>query len=238
MPTLLSVIIPALNEARGISDTLESVASQDEDHEILVVDGGSTDGTAHVARRYARVLDAPTGRARQMNAGADAARGDVLLFLHADTILPAGALRRVRTALGDPSVSGGAFRLRFDRDTPLLRFYSFCTRFPVPALCFGDRALFVRRRAFDEVGGYPDVPLFEDLELVRQIDEHGRFAFLEQTVTTSARRFRAVGPLRQQLKNTFLWLHYLAGTDPHRLSGRYPYRRGEEARHPARPSRV
>lgn len=223
MRRLVSVLIPALNEAATIERSLRSVAEQTIDHEILVVDGGSSDETARIARRFARVVESPRGRARQMNAGAAAAQGDVLLFLHADTTLPANGLQRIREALTDPSCEGGTFRLRFDAPTPLLRLYGLCTRFPIPKICFGDRSLFVRSRVFDEIGGFPDLPLFEDLEMVQILHRRGGFVFLDDAVTTSARRFRHVGPLRQQLRNACLWLHYMSGSDPHRLTHRYPY---------------
>ena len=144
----VSVIIPALNEAPRIEQTLASVAAQPGAAEVIVVDGGSTDGTpARAARLATAVLDAPPGRARQMNHGAEVATGNVLLFLHADTLLPPNAFVLIRAALADPAVEAGAFRLQFDVETPLLRFYSFCTRFPLPRICFGDRGLFVRRAA-------------------------------------------------------------------------------------------
>lgn len=223
MRQLISIIVPALNEVDHIEATLRSVAAQKEERETIVVDGGSTDDTVRTARPHADVLSAPRGRARQMNAGARHARGDVLLFLHADTLLPDGALALVRRTLDDPSAEGGAFRLRFDHPTPLLRFYSFCTRFPLPRICFGDRAFFVRSRVFDDLGGYPDIPLFEDLEMARMLDERGGFVFLDEYVTTAARRFHRVGPLRQQLQNTYLWFHYMRGTDLRTLVDRYPY---------------
>ena len=225
MRRLVSVIVPALNEEALIEATLASVTSRQVDYEVIVVDGGSTDGTVRAARPHAAVITAPGGRARQMNAGAAAAQGDVLLFLHADTVLPPGALDVVRRTLDEPANEAGAFRLAFDAPTPLLRFYSFCTRFELPRICFGDRGLFVRSRVFDDLGGYPDVPLFEDLELVLRLEERGGFVFLEEYVTTSARRFHRVGPLRQQLQNTFLWFQYMLGTDPRSLVARYPYDR-------------
>lgn len=224
MRRLVSVIIPALNEADGIEKTLRSVAAEATEHEIVVADGGSRDATVRLARAFGDVVSAPKGRARQMNAGAAEAGGDVMLFLHADTVLPKDALLRIRNVLEDPSVEGGAFRLRFDAQSSLLRVYSFCTRFPVPMLCFGDRALFVRSRVFHRLGGYPDIPVFEDVELVRMLYERGGFVFLDEYVTTSARRFLAVGPLRQQLRNAVLWLDYVRGTDPRDLSRRYPTR--------------
>lgn len=219
----IAVIVPCLNEEAVLRPTLEAIAAQDHPHEIIIVDGGSTDATLRVAKPYGRVLRASRGRASQMNAGAAAAASDVLVFLHADTLLPNGALKTIRQTLNDPSVEAGAFRLRFDRPTPLLRFYSFCTRFRIARLCFGDRGLFVRRRVFDEVGGFPSVPMFEDVELVRILSERSGFVFLEDSVTTSARRFRAAGSLRQQALNACLWLSYLAGADLHRLTDYYPY---------------
>jgi len=221
---LLSVVIPALNEAPILGRTLERIQAQDVPVEVLVADGGSDDGTrALAAGRGATVLTAPRGRARQMNRGAAAAQGDLLLFLHADTLLPPNGLARIRRTLVHRSATAGTFRLQFDRATPLLRFYSWCTRWPWIRICFGDRGLFVRRSAFEAVGGYPDWPLFEDLELAARLHDHGDFRFLDAAVTTSARRFERRGPLHQQVRNLYLWLHYMAGTDPERVAHLYRY---------------
>ncbi|MDX1546472.1 MAG: TIGR04283 family arsenosugar biosynthesis glycosyltransferase [Rhodothermales bacterium] len=220
----ISVVIPALNEARRIEATLASVRAQAGPSEVVVVDGGSTDGTPErAAAGGARVLSAAPGRARQMNAGAEATDGAVLLFLHADTLLPPDAFEAIRRTLTDPRAEAGAFRLAFDRWTPLLRFYSFCTRFALPRICFGDRGLFVRRAAFEAVGGFPPMPMFEDLELVQRLHRRGGFRFLPQHVTTAARRFHRYGPLRQQLLNTALWLRYVSGADLGPLRARYRY---------------
>jgi rSAM/selenodomain-associated transferase 2 len=218
---IVSVIIPTLNEAGYIGPTIESVLRQDAIHEIILVDGGSGDETVQIASRHARVLRAGPGRSSQMNEGARAAAGDILLFLHADTHLPEGALSLVQRTL--VNYEAGAFRLRFDTSTPLLRIYSFCTRLNLPSICFGDRALFVRKHVFEGIGGFPDLPLFEDLELARRLHRRGRFKFLDAFVTTSSRRFLEHGPFRQQLRNSYLWLHYMAGSDPHRLTHLYPY---------------
>jgi hypothetical protein len=161
-----------------------------------------------------------------MNHGATIASGQVLWFLHADTLPPPRALTHIRATLRAPDVESGIFRLSFDRDAPLLRFYSWCTRWPWIRIAFGDRGLFAARAAFDAVGGFPAWPLFEDLELADRLDQRGTFRFMPQAVTTSARRFRSHGMLRQQLRNLFLWTHYVAGTDPERVAHLYTYEDG------------
>ncbi len=225
VPIKISVVIPALNEAARIERTLEALVTQPGPWEVIVVDGGSTDETMARAAAYATVLTSSPGRARQMNHGAQDADGPVLLFLHADTLLPPDAFDLIRATLNDPSAEAGAFRLRFDVATPLLRFYSFCTRFPLPRLCFGDRGLFVRRAVFEALGGFPKVPIFEDLEMVRLLHQRGGFRFLSRAVTTAARRFESVGPLRQQALNSYLWVRYQLGTDPERIAHLYSYDR-------------
>jgi rSAM/selenodomain-associated transferase 2 len=222
-PVQISVVIPALNEATHIEATLDAVLGQPGPHEIIVVDGGSSDYTSAIAARHAQVVTAPQGRARQMNAGAAAAAGDVLLFLHADTALPPDGMSAIRSILANPRVEAGVFRLRFDREAPLLRFYSFCTHLNTPLLCFGDRALFVRKNIFEELGGFLDIPVFEDLDIVRRLHRRGRFAFLNTYVTTAARRFDEHGHLRQQLLNAYLWSRYLLGTPPEKLAALYKY---------------
>lgn len=219
----ISVVIPALNEAPRIAAAVAAVRRQTGPLEVIVVDGGSQDDTFRRAAAADAVLRAPAGRARQMNAGAAHATGDVFFFLHADSELPDGALDAARAALAAPGVAGGTFRLRFDRPTPLLRISAFCTRFPLPRLAFGDRGLFVHRTVFEAVGGYPDIPIFEDLEMVRRVRAAGTFRFLTPAVTTAARRFTRHGPFRQQLRNAYLWLHYQRGTPPERLRDLYPY---------------
>lgn len=219
----LSIVIPALNEASRIETTLHAVRRQAGAHEVIVVDGGSVDETAALAAPLARVIQAPRGRARQMNAGAAVAGGDTLLFLHADSSLPEDGIAAVHAALENPGVEAGAFRLRFDRTSPLLNFYSLCTRLTSPLICFGDRALFVRRSVFDAMGGFPEIPVFEDLEFVRRLHRRGGFAFLPGYVTTAARRFDAHGHLRQQLLNSYLWTRYLLGTPPEQLADFYRY---------------
>ena len=219
---LVSIIIPTLNEEETLGPTLNRVQQQAPPFEVLVADGGSTDETRTRARENgATVLSSERGRATQMNRGAEAANGPLFLFLHADTLLPTDALSRIRRALAPPSVAAGTFRLQFDDSTPLLRFYGWCTRWPWIRLCFGDRGLFVTRSAFETVGGFPEWPIFEDLELADRLAEHGDFRFLDTAVTTSARRFHHQGILWQQLRNGYLWLHYVAGTPPEKVAHLY-----------------
>ena len=219
---LISVVIPTLNEENTLGSTLQRLQHQEEPFETLVVDGGSEDETRALARsRGTTVLRASQGRATQMSRGAEEATGSIFLFLHADTLLPPNGLSIIRNALDDPHTRSGAFRLQFDDPTPLLRFYAWCTRWPWIRLCFGDRGQFAERSAFDAVGGFPEWPLFEDLELASRLHEHGGFRFLDTAVTTSARRFRRHGILRQQLRNLYLWSHYMWGTDPERVAHLY-----------------
>ena len=222
--SLVSIVIPTLNEGAVIAETLDHLHQQPGPTQLLVVDGGSTDRTRERARAAgASVLEGPRGRGTQLNRGAEAAEGDLLLFLHADTALPPNGLSRIRRTLSRPSVVAGTFQLRFDVPSPLLRFYAWCTKWPWIRLCFGDRGLFTTREAFEAVGGYPEWPLFEDLELAHRLYEHGGFRFLDAAVTTSARRFRRNGVLRQQLRNLYLWLQYVTGTDPERVAHLYRY---------------
>lgn len=219
----ISVVIPTRNEEAYIGPTVDALLARDALFEVIVVDGGSDDATRERAARRCRVLTSAPGRARQMNAGARVASGDALFFLHADTLVGPDTLPALHTALKDPAVEAGAFRLRFNTDAPLLRFYSRFTRLDTPVFCFGDRGLFVRRAVFEALGGFNDLPAFEDLDLARRLHRRGGFRFLSQCVTTSARRFERYGPVRQQARNVFLWSAYMLGLSPRHLAQFYSY---------------
>jgi len=215
----LSVVIPALDEAERIAEAVESARAPDV--EVIVVDGGSSDDTAQRARDAgARVLPSASGRARQLEVGARASRGDALLFLHADTRLPAGYAAAVERALETPSVVGGAFRLRFDRSTPALRWIERGARLRVAlfGLPYGDQALFVRRATLEAIGGVPQVPILEDLDLVRAMKRRGRLALLPLEAVTSARRHLAAGPWRTAARHVLAALAGLAGVDRGRVA--------------------
>jgi rSAM/selenodomain-associated transferase 2 len=188
---------------------------------VILVDGGSDDATIQVAARFpaVRLLASPRGRARQMNAGARAARGDILLFLHADTWLPEGGLGAVSAALDDARVVGGRFDVRFDSPRPVLRMIAFFMnlRSRASGISTGDQAIFVRREVFETMGGYPDMPLMEDIELSRRLKRRGRLAALPLRVTTSARKWEREGALRTMALMWALRFLYMVGVSPARL---------------------
>ncbi len=222
---LVSIIIPALDEEEALPATLRGALGQPGPKEVIVADGGSVDATHQIAEEAGvAVVRAPRGRARQMNAAAAAATGEALLFLHADTHLPEDALDCVRQALSDGAVAG-CFRLRFDRGGFWLWLWTRPLWMHWHRWAFGDRALFVRRADFEAVGGFPDQPVFEELDLVQALRRRGRLAFLPEAVVTSARRFEAVGALRQQLRNWALWGAWLVGVAPERVARFYPVHR-------------
>jgi len=228
--TGLSIIVPVLNEADTIAAQLDALAPlRARGAEVIVVDGGSRDGTpALAAKRADRVLAAPRGRATQMNAGAGAAEGDVLLFLHADTSLPPEADHLIDNALAGRAV-WGRFDVRIEGTHPLLRLVAglMNRRSRLTGIATGDQAIFVTREAFATVGGYPDIPLMEDIVLSRRLKRLSRPACLAARVTTSGRRWQQYGVLRTILTMWRLRLLFLLGADPQNLASAYGYRPGD-----------
>ena len=219
---MISVVIPALNEAAAIAATIQRVRAVLPDAEIIVADGGSGDATLALARAVgAHALTAPRGRGPQLAAGAAAARGEVLLFLHADTLLPADAAAVLAAAFARPAVSVGTFRLRFDAGGFFLRACASCSRLDSVFTRFGDQGIAVRRDFYVALGGFPAWPLFEDVEFLRRARRVTRVWSFPACVTTSARRFRRHGALRQQWRNARLLLRFLAGASPHALAAEY-----------------
>jgi rSAM/selenodomain-associated transferase 2 len=219
----LSVIVPTLDESAALGATLRRAGEAD-GVEIIVADGGSRDATRGVASAAgAAVLVVPRGRAAQMNAGAAAARGRILLFLHADTLLPAGYADAVRGALDDPAVVAGAFRFRTDGSGAAMRIVEGLANFRSRVLRwpYGDQGLFMEKRVFGEMGGFPAYPVMEDFELVRRLRRRGAVVAVDAPALTSARRWRKLGVLRTTLLNQLIIFGYLLGVPPERLRGWY-----------------
>jgi len=219
----LTVIIPVLNEERAIAGAVGG-AARVEPCEIIVVDGGSADRTAEIVRDGpARLVLSARGRAMQMNEGARRAEGDVLLFLHADTTLPGTARRDLEGCMADPGCVGGRFDIRLDSTRPLLRvvgrMISLRSRFTKVAT--GEQAIFVRRAVFERLGGFPEVPIMEDVAFCRALKKEGRIACLRSRVVSSARRWERNGPVRTILLMWALKLLFLAGVPPATLKRLY-----------------
>src|SRR4029077_328632 len=229
MAMTISVIIPTMNEERTIIATLAHTAELGFD-ELIVVDGGSLDQTRVLVESYRlstrssalsplRLVTAPSGRALQMNEGAKASSGEILLFLHADTQLPGDAKTLIDTILADQRMVGGRFDVRFDRPsmwgTMISRMMNWRSR--MSGLATGDQALFVRRSIFEQMGGFADMPLMEDIEFSRRLKRTGVVAALTTTVTTSFRRWEQHGPLRTILLMWILRFLYWIGISPSHL---------------------
>lgn len=224
----ISVIIPVLNEERVLGQTLRRLQSASQ-LEIIVVDGGSSDGSLGVAAAHgAGTLSTARGRARQMNAGAALATSPILLFLHADTLLPEGFDQGMRDALQRPGVVAGAFELgiasrhwcyRIVERGANLR--ARCLQMP-----YGDQGLFLRADLFYRLGGFPELPIMEDFELVRRVRRHGRLAIVAARATTSARRWERIGLWRTTWLNQLVLLGYYLGVAPERLAAWYAGRGG------------
>lgn len=224
MSTLpVSIVVPVRDEAAGIAGHLEHLARSFPDCELIVADGGSRDDTVERAGPWATVVTSRPGRGPQLNAGAAAASGEVLWFIHADTVVDRAALPALRASLADPRVVAGGFRLRFDRTSPALRWLAWTSNLRARHLgwIFGDQSLFVRRAVFDDLGGFPDLAIMEDLEMSRRLARRGRLAVLGVPSTASARRFSDRGTVRMIVLMQWYKLQYLLGVDTDRIRRRY-----------------
>lgn len=219
----ISVVIPALNEAGQLESTLSALASN-RDPEVIVVDGGSRDATVAITRTAGvRSLAARPPRAIQMNAGAAAASGDILLFLHADTRLPADFQDQIRRALARPRAAAGAFRLQIDAGGKGLRIIERAAnwRSRFLQMPYGDQALFLRRDVFWESGAFPPIPIMEDFEFTRRLKRRGRIVLAPGCAVTSARRWQRIGPLKTWIINQRVLIGYCMGIAPEHLARWY-----------------
>jgi rSAM/selenodomain-associated transferase 2 len=221
VPATLSIIIPAIDEANAIESALAGTEGIPSVKERIVVDGGSRDATEERARECgAKVIPSAPRRSAQMNAGARASEGDILLFLHADTRLPPGFEHHVRETLDRPDTVAGAFRLGIDGPFPGLRviewlanFRSICMGMP-----YGDQAIFLRADRFREVGGFPEIPIMEDFALMQRLRREGRIGIAPVAIATSARRYEEFGFWRTTWINQLMIFGYLLGLSPKRLA--------------------
>ncbi len=225
-----SIIIPVLNEAGQINSLIEHLRKQKHDsfHEIIVVDGdpqGSTIGT--IQDKDVKAITTDKGRGKQMNAGAAAASGEILIFLHADTTLPDNALEKISRALQNRVYVGGAFDLKIDSDRLFLKYISAraSLRSRWNRIPYGDQAIFIRKKYFDQIGGFKEIPLMEDVDLMRRIKkDRKKIIILPDKVITSARRWESDGVLFTTMRNQILVRLFYLGISPHKLA-KYYWRR-------------
>jgi len=228
MPSF-SIIVPVLDEAPGIAAALEALAPMRRaGASVIVVDGGSRDATRTLAAPLAdRVIEAPRGRASQMNAGARECGGDILVFLHADSVLPPNALDAIGAGLKRTARDWGRFDVAIAGADPLLSLVALLmnARSRLTGVATGDQAIFVRREAFDAIGGFPEIPLMEDVAISKKLLGRTRPLALEDRVVTSGRRWERHGTMRTIFLMWRLRMAYALGADPRRLARRYEVER-------------
>ena len=215
----ISIIIPALNEADSIRETLDALQIFD-NVEVILVDGGSRDATISIAAEYAvKILHSPQrGRGRQLRIGGRAAKGEILWFVHADTLPPTDAVFQIKRALKDSRVGGGNFTIRFDGERFAAKFLTWLyPKLNYLGLIYGDSAIFVRREIYERIGGFQPFPIFEDLDFVERLKREGNIVTLPAVVTTSSRRFENASFIFTFLRWTILQLLYWCGVSPEAL---------------------
>ena len=226
----ISVIIPAFNEAETIATTLSRLKTSD-NLEVIVVDGGSSDTTVQKARSFGAkvMLMALPSKARQMNAGAETATGNVFIFLHADTQLPENYENLILDRISQRGISAGSFRLRIDAEIRRLRFIEWIANLRTRYLQmpYGDQAIFVTKALFREIGGFPDYPIMEDFEFIRRLRRKGKIALIPASVLTSPRRWLSFGLLKTWLINQFIIAAYYMGVSPDKLARWYGREKGK-----------
>ncbi len=219
----ISIIIPVLNEAANLPQTIASLLSL-KTIEIIVVDGGSQDNTVEIAKTLGvKIIETQPGRATQMNAGAEVATAEILLFLHSDTLLPPNYDQWVLQSLSQPQTIAGAFQLQIEGSGIGLRVVEKLAnaRSRIFKMPYGDQAIFLRRSTFEKMGGYPSLPIMEDFEMMRQLKNKGHIEILPVSVSTSARRWQKLGVIKTTLINQIIIGAYILGIPPHQIATWY-----------------
>ncbi len=220
---MISIIVPVLNEEKSIEKLLKQLSSLEGDKEIIVVDGGSKDRTVEIASKYVKVIRSKKGRAFQMNKGAEYARGDILWFVHSDSIVDKNSLKKIKETINKGYIGGGFSLYFYDYNIPFMKFVSVTSNWRARylGLLFGDQGIFVRRDVFDKLGGYPEIEIMEDWEFSRKLCRLGKIKLLNLPMGTSGRRFKRGGPLRTLLLMHKMKILYLLGVPPSKLNKMY-----------------
>ncbi len=217
-----SVIISTLNEENYIGKTIGNLLSFKKKPEIIIIDGGSNDETINIVKKFnLKIIHSKKGRGEQLNKGGKNANGEILVFLHADTRLPENAFELIEKYFENPETKIALFKLGFDSDNILLNFYTRFTSVDSVFTSFGDQAIIIRKEFYYKLGGFPDQPIFEDVELLRKARKITRVIKLPAAVITSARRFNKQGIIKTQLKNVYYFALYFMGVKPDKLYKQY-----------------
>jgi len=217
-----SIIIPTLNEQEFLPRVLDSLNKFDEDCEIIVADGGSKDETINIARKYgAQLCSTKKGKGFQLIKGAECSSGDIFIFLHADTFLPKNAFKLINEYMINRGYKIATFRMKFDNESILFKIYSWFTKFDSVFSTFGDQVIVITKTFYKELGGFPELPIFEDVELLRKARKKTRIVKFPASVTTSARRFRKKGVVITQILNAIYLLWYFMSNKSDRIYNKY-----------------
>jgi rSAM/selenodomain-associated transferase 2 len=217
-----SIIIPTLNEQEFLPRLLDSIKEFDEDFEVIIADGGSEDDTINIAGKYGvRLCSSKKGKGFQLIKGVECSSGDILIFLHADTFLPKNAFELIKEYISNRGCKISTFKMKFDDDGMLFKVYTWFTKFDSVFTTFGDQGIVITKSFYEEIGGFPEFPILEDVELLKNARKKTQIIKLPAYVITSARRLRKNGVVKTQLLNAMYILRYFMGTEPIKIFNKY-----------------